>query len=373
MKSNIFIPQKINVGYQNRSDTYTGKLAYVIYYDEQGKLRKEKSWNSWRNEDIPNNEFENVPTEGFVLNKKVGDYNDWYHRQAYIRVYDPRNFEFEITVENLLYILENTSSIKGKGLDGQFIYGWEGKELILIPVNSPDYKEIQEYNKLLFNEEKIGARDLIKGYTYLTKDSEEWVYLGKFNYNNKKWNREDREYIIKKQNRFWFARKYNWNDKEYITFLQLSSIPKGKFIKVIDNTINKDYSKFIIKMENDTDYSAIDENKNVFKEVNEGYIIDYFTKGSYKQNLCLFIENNKNKRIVIKNELNENNMIKGYIQKYINNPRYGYDRWSSKYMWYKTEEFDNSTLEKIIDKYKPQVMERYLENGNYYSTVEADI
>ena len=35
MKSNIFIPQKINVGYQNRSDTYTGKLAYVIYYDEQ--------------------------------------------------------------------------------------------------------------------------------------------------------------------------------------------------------------------------------------------------------------------------------------------------------------------------------------------------
>ena len=372
MKSNIFIPQKINVGYQNRSDTYTGKLAYVIYYDEQGKLRKEKSWNSWRNEDIPNNEFENVPTEGFVLNKKVGDYSDWYHRQAYIRVYDPRNFEFEITVENLLYILENTSSIKGKGLDGQFIYGWEGKELILIPVNSPDYKEIQEYNKLLFNEEKIGARDLIKGYTYLTKDSEEWAYLGKFNYNNKKWNREDREYTIKKQNRFWFARKYNWNDKEYITFLQLSSIPKGKFIKVIDNTINKDYSKFIIKMENDTDYSAIDENKNVFKEVNEGYIIDYFIKNKYND-LCLFIDSDKHRRIIIDKKLNENNMIKGYIQEYINNPRYGYYRWSSKYMWSEIGEFNNSTLEEIIDKYKPQVMERYLENGNYYSTVEADI
>ena len=46
MKSNIFIPKTINVGYQNRSGTYTGKLAYVIYYDEKGKLRKEASWRS---------------------------------------------------------------------------------------------------------------------------------------------------------------------------------------------------------------------------------------------------------------------------------------------------------------------------------------
>ena len=39
MKSNIFIPKTINVGYRNRDDTYTGKLAYVIYYAEKCKLR----------------------------------------------------------------------------------------------------------------------------------------------------------------------------------------------------------------------------------------------------------------------------------------------------------------------------------------------
>lgn len=70
MRSSIFIPKTINVGYQNRSGTYTGKLAYVIYYDEKGKLRKEASWNGWRDENIPNNEYDNIPTEGFVLNKK---------------------------------------------------------------------------------------------------------------------------------------------------------------------------------------------------------------------------------------------------------------------------------------------------------------
>ena len=46
----IYIPKKIKVGYQNRYDTYTKKLAYVIYYDEKNKLRKETSWNNWRDE-----------------------------------------------------------------------------------------------------------------------------------------------------------------------------------------------------------------------------------------------------------------------------------------------------------------------------------
>lgn len=41
--NNIFIPKEITVGFQNREGTYTGKLAYVIYKDENGKLRKEQS------------------------------------------------------------------------------------------------------------------------------------------------------------------------------------------------------------------------------------------------------------------------------------------------------------------------------------------
>ena len=164
MKTNIFVPSKINVGFQNRQDTYTGKLAYVIYFDEKGKLRKETSWNGWRDENIPNEIYESEPTEGFVLNKKVGGNNySWNPRQTYTRVYDPRGFEFEITIPNLLWILENCNCIKGQGLEGQFVYGWDGKELVLVPVESPDYKEIQEKNKIIHNNEFIKAKDLIFG------------------------------------------------------------------------------------------------------------------------------------------------------------------------------------------------------------------
>ena len=99
MDKKIFVPKRIKVGYQNRNDTYTGKLAYVIYYDHTGKLRKETSWQSWRKDSIPENDYDNVPTEGFVLNKKAGGYSTgWNHRQTYCRVYDTRGFEFEITI-----------------------------------------------------------------------------------------------------------------------------------------------------------------------------------------------------------------------------------------------------------------------------------
>ena len=182
MKTNIFVPKKINVGFQNRKDTYSGKLAYVIYFDEKGKLRKETSWNGWRDENIPNEIYDNEPTEGFVLNKKVGGVEEcwgWDPRKTYTRVYDPRGFEFEITVPNLLWILENCNCIKGKGLEGEFVYGWDGKELLLVPVDSPDYQEIQAKNKIIHNNEFIKAKDLVLGATYEMLNGERYVYMGK--------------------------------------------------------------------------------------------------------------------------------------------------------------------------------------------------
>jgi hypothetical protein len=184
--NDIFIPKTIKIGYRNRNYTYTGKLAYVIYYDNKKVLRKETSWTSWRDKNIESNDYDNVPTEGFVLNKKVGDYkSDWNHRKAYCRVYDPRGFEFEITIENLLYILENSSSIKGKGLEGNFVYGWHGKDLVLIPCESPDYIELSELNNIRYENKKFNAKDLILGAIYQFFDNSEKIYMGryyKFNY-----------------------------------------------------------------------------------------------------------------------------------------------------------------------------------------------
>lgn len=182
-KSQLYIPNKINVGYQKRGDTYTGKLAYIIYWDNLGKLRKEPSWNSWRDTKIANNEFENVPTEGFVLNKGVGGARQsygWNARNEYIRVYDPRGFEFEISVANLLFILQEATSTKGKGLEGEFVYCWEGKDLMLLPLCSQEYKESNKFTEL--QTRKITKEDMTPGCTYIDKQEKELIYLGRFDY-----------------------------------------------------------------------------------------------------------------------------------------------------------------------------------------------
>lgn len=181
MKQKLLIPKTIKVGYQKRDDTYTQKLAYVIYYDTKGVLRKETSWEGWRDKKIPAQEFDNVPTEGFVLNKKAGGYNSgWNNRATYCRVFDPRGFEFEISIQNLLFILQETSSNKGKGLEGEFVYSWDGKDIVLLPVGSQEYNLSTEFTSLQAN--KISARDLKQGCSYLTKDMKNLTYLGRFMY-----------------------------------------------------------------------------------------------------------------------------------------------------------------------------------------------
>lgn len=177
----LFVPDKLKIGFQNREGTYNGKLAYVIFYDKKGELKKEKSWEDWRDKKINPQEVNNEPTEGFVLNKKVGGYKShWNFRDAHVRVYDPRGFEFEISVPNLLFILRETDCSRGKGLEGKFVYAWDKQELVLLPVGSQDYKNSMNFTNL--QDKSVHAKNLVEGASYTTKKQEILTYVGKFDY-----------------------------------------------------------------------------------------------------------------------------------------------------------------------------------------------
>lgn len=290
MQNNIFLPKKIKVGFQERKDTYTGRLAYIIYYDEKGVLRKEKSWKSWcrvedtyysdyvrdengqakkdendqylkeeklRYKGLGSIDYNNVPTEGFVLNKNVGDHSSgWNHRMAKCRVYDPRGFEFEIEIENLLYILENTNSIKGKGLEGSFVYGWQGTNLILIPTESPDYKQLDDFNDVVHNAEKIGVRDLILGATYQSRDNHKYIYLGKFDYHEHDYN----ENIKKITKKFWFKT----DNKNDTVMIQTGT---SNLIKTISKEPVENYAQLMDELENDIRYSPLDKDAYEYSQL----------------------------------------------------------------------------------------------------------
>lgn len=179
--TSLFIPEKIRVGFKNRNDTYTKKLAYVVYFDAKNKLRKETSWESWRDKNIPFEDFENKPHGGFFINKNVERYN-WSHfssNRTYIRIYDDRGIEFEVTPENLIGILMHSDCLK-RQLVGDFVYAWSGKELVLLPVNSEEYQKAKNYTALQHS--GVSAKDLKVGYLYKTKKNEDVVYMGRFNW-----------------------------------------------------------------------------------------------------------------------------------------------------------------------------------------------
>lgn len=174
------IPKLIHVGCQQRSDTYTGQLAYVIYTDEKGKVRKQTSWEGWRDKKIDPQDFDNEPTSGFVLNKGVGGArNSWSSnaRNEYIRVFDPRGFEFEISVANLLFILQECDAYKGKGLEGEFVYAWSGTELVLLPVGCEEYNTSMTFTKTKLM--KVTKKEMVEGCVYQSKSMRNWVYLGR--------------------------------------------------------------------------------------------------------------------------------------------------------------------------------------------------
>jgi len=181
----LFIPEKIKVGYQNRNDTYSKKLGYVVYYDKKGVLRKEKSWESWRDKKINADDFNNEAVEGFVLNRDVGGVRrsyGWNARVEKVRVYDPRGFEFEISIPNLLFILKECDCSRGKGLEGKFLYAWNRNELVLLPATCEEYKNSMNFTSL--QDKNIKGKDLIPGASYLTKKQQLLKFIGRFDYHN---------------------------------------------------------------------------------------------------------------------------------------------------------------------------------------------
>lgn len=217
MEEQLFIPKKLKVGFQKRNDTYTKKLAYVIYYDSKGVLRKQTSWDGWRDKKIEPIEVDNVPHSGFVINKDVQRNSSYFGDgggRNMIRVYDDRGIEFEITTGNLVFILMTTNCHK-RGLEGEFVYSWYGKELILLPTGCDEYKKAQLFTQI--QGKSLSKKDLIPGCAYTTKKLETLIYLGNLPWRELKYNYSKGidDVIVAKKHVFVNENPYDFDIDEY--------------------------------------------------------------------------------------------------------------------------------------------------------------
>ena len=187
------IPKNIFVGVK-------AQKGFVTYKDGS-KIAKEVSFNNW----VGNGEkkdFENIPTSGFKLVGCVGGQGgSWYsyNRRAWAIIKDPRGFEIEITFDNLLWVMSQITHDVDKGFIGEFVYGWDGKDLMIVPTTSKDYQytlTIQKTDKVKLSECEVGkwykypneSPMLYLGYLYLIKD-----YV-----RTKSDDNEKTEYVVKK-------------------------------------------------------------------------------------------------------------------------------------------------------------------------------
>lgn len=184
----LYIPEKIKVGFQKRDDTLDSKLGFIIYYDKDGKLKNEKRWNTWRNESIKPLTLENKPFKNANLHKGI-EYagTSFSDGKSTLRIYDNRGFEYEISFDNFVAISLNNEISKGE-IIGEFVYAFAGTKLILLPVNSEEYKKALQSTKN--KDTDIKEDDLIPGSVYYLKKTsymkgiETCIYIGKYNFNH---------------------------------------------------------------------------------------------------------------------------------------------------------------------------------------------
>lgn len=193
------IPQNLYVGFQmraaskNRPSADGGKyvaLGFLTYRNEKGKLWNQKSFDNWRDKDIPRIPLDNNPTTGMVV---IGFATRMSTSNKFICIEDPRNFQVEITVENFINILKKVTIVNGI-IQDKMVWGWNNK-LHLYKVGEDDYLEAKanfEYGSqstilpknvplgseiMLFN----GKRGLYYGGWHIVEDNWEKNYAGYFN------------------------------------------------------------------------------------------------------------------------------------------------------------------------------------------------
>lgn len=131
---------KYYVGFQKQR--YSGAEAFRMLGfatpntgDYNFRKRKE-TVDSWSEKELTPMDLDNTPTHGFKIVDTVSRYST---SNKFFRVEDPRGFELEIDVNNLLDLIENHTIVNGTIME-PLVWGRYGQGNYLVSSNSEEYK-----------------------------------------------------------------------------------------------------------------------------------------------------------------------------------------------------------------------------------------
>lgn len=188
-------------------DTRENNLSYLCQYEltESGEVasnvkKMQETGRSWAKKSGTNdtgNIIDNVPTKNIYVGCSV---SRWSTSNKLFRVTDPRGFTIEIPTDNLATLLHHTTVIKGV-IQEECVWGKEGNNHILLPINSEPYKLSREQQDTLDNK-LIPISDLKVGdWVNFFGGDIEYYFLGRVKIT---WN------VRGHRPRYY----YNWNSRE---------------------------------------------------------------------------------------------------------------------------------------------------------------
>jgi hypothetical protein len=181
--TNIKIFPKVYVGFQGRRGVDEVPLGFLTpYTDDQAGQKRRDTVDAWAkgryggNKTFNSVELDNEPMIGFEVGRSIRRSGGWNGSGAsYVRVKDPRGFELEITIENLVMIM-NENLIDNGEIMAECVWGRDGNRNILLPTNSEPYKASKQMAKSL--SEVISLKEVKPGDMIKLIDGTEGMYLG---------------------------------------------------------------------------------------------------------------------------------------------------------------------------------------------------
>lgn len=160
-------------------------LAYMCQYELTNKgtvssstKKMQETGRRWarKGDDKDSGEIiDNLPTKGLYVGNSV---SRWSTSNKLFRVEDPRGFTVEIPTDNLATLLHHTTVINGV-VQEECVWGRDGGNHILLPVNSEPYKRALKNQDIIENK-LVNISDLKEGdCVKFFGDNDEYVFYGR--------------------------------------------------------------------------------------------------------------------------------------------------------------------------------------------------
>lgn len=168
--------KELVVGYHKdfNLDIDEAPLAFLTYdtHDAASKKRIDTVKNWYGSNKMCN--LDNPPLSGFTFVDVVSRYRT---KNKLMRVFDPRGFIVEVSIDILLEIMQS-ATIKNGVIQEKYFWARKGAENILIPENTPLHEQYLS-ETVYAKAANISTKNLKVGGLYINKDGKKYFYLGK--------------------------------------------------------------------------------------------------------------------------------------------------------------------------------------------------